>query len=198
MIKSAIARMIEIGNAKGLIFDCDGTLVDSMPLHMKAWEHAFTTVGEEYNHTYLDSKKGMKESDIIELYNKDFNKNLNAHQIVNIKHDYFNNHLKFLNPINPIVDVVINFHRKLPMSVVSGSMRKIVHHELEIIGIKDKFDFILTADDPFKPKPAPDKFIEAARLMNLAPEHCLVFEDGDLGIVAARKAGMKTIDIREL
>ncbi len=190
--------MIEIGDAKGLIFDCDGTLVDSMPLHMEAWEHAFITIDEEYNHTYLDSKKGMKESDIIELYNKDFNKNLNARQLVQIKHEYFNNHQKFLKPIKQVVDVVTKYHRKLPMGVVSGSMREIVHRELEIVGIIDKFDYILTADDPFKPKPAPDKFFEAARLMNLPPEDCLVFEDGDLGIIAAQKAGMKTVDIRKI
>ena len=198
MIKNKIMSMIKIGDTKGLIFDCDGTLVDSMPLHMEAWKHAFLVVGEEYNHTYLDSKKGMKESDIIELYNKDFKKSLNAEQIVKIKHQYFNNHLRFLKPIQEVVDIVINYHGKLPMGVVSGSIREIVHGELEIIDIKDKFNFILTADDPYKPKPAPDKFFEAARLMNLNPKDCLVFEDGDLGIEAAEKAGMKTIDIREI
>lgn len=190
--------MINIGDVKGLIFDCDGTLVDSMPLHMEAWKHAFQIVREDYNHAYLNSKKGMKESEIIELYNKKFNKRLNPEEIVKIKHEYFNNQLKFLKPIAPIVDVVFQYHGKLPMSVVSGSVRKTVHDELEIIGIKNKFDYILTADDNFKPKPAPDKFLEAARLMNLNPKDCLVFEDGDLGIIAAQIAGMRTIDVREI
>ena len=185
-----------IGNAKGLIFDCDGTLVDSMPLHMDAWKHAFLCVNEDYNQEYLDSKKGMKESDIIEIYNRDFHKNLDPEILVFIKHQYFNEHFKLLKPIKKIVDVVDENHKRLPMSVVSGSRRDIVHRELEFIGIKDKFDFILTADDKFKPKPAPDKFLEAARLMKLDPEDCLVFEDGDLGINAAKIAGMKTIDVR--
>ena len=154
--------MIKIGDAKGLIFDCDGTLVDSRSLHMEAWKHAFLAVNDEYKHAYLDSKKGMKESDIIELYNKDFNKNLIADQIVKIKHDCFNNHLRYLEPIQQIVDVVIKFHGKLPMNVVSGSKRDIVNCELDIICIKDKLDYIFTADNAFKPKPAPDKFIEVA------------------------------------
>lgn len=190
--------MIDITKVKGLIFDCDGTLVDSMPLRMKAWQHAFKIVKEDYNHAYLDSKKGMKESEIIELYNKEFDKRLNPEEIVKIKHEYFNIQLKSLKPITPIVNVVFQYHGKLPMCVVSGSVRKTVHEELEIIGIKNKFDYILTADDNFKPKPAPDKFLEAARLMNLNPEDCLVFEDGDLGILAAQIAGMRTIDVREI
>jgi HAD superfamily hydrolase (TIGR01509 family) len=190
--------MIEIGDAKGLIFDCDGTLVDSMPLHMEAWKHAFQIMKEDYNYAYLDSKKGMKESEIIELYNKEFNKRLNPEAIIKIKHEYFNNQLKFLKPIAPVVDLVFQYHRKLPMGVVSGSLRKTVHAELEIIGIIEKFDYILTANDNFKPKPAPDKFLEAARLMKLNPEDCLVFEDGDLGIKAAQLAGMKTMDVRNV
>ena len=190
--------MIEIGNARGLIFDCDGTLIDSMPLHMKAWEHAFFSIGEVYNHTYLDSKKGMKESDIIELYNKDFSRTIDPHQTVQIKHNYFKAHLELLKPIQPVVDIVLKYYGVKNMGVVSGSTREIVHQELEVIGIKDKFDYILTADDPFKPKPAPDKFFEAARRMNLSPEDCLVFEDGDLGILAAQKAGMRTIDVRKI
>ncbi len=190
--------MIDIGDAKGLIFDCDGTLVDSMPLHMEAWKHAFQIVKEDYNHAYLDSKKGMKESEIIELYNKEFNKRLNPEEIVKIKHEYFNNQLKSLKPIAPIVHIVCQYHGKLPMGVVSGSVRRTVHDELEIIGIKNKFDYILTADDNFKAKPAPDKFFEAARLMNVNPEDCLVFEDSDLGLLAAQMAGMQTIDVREI
>ena len=136
--------MINVDDAKGLIFDCDGTLVDSMPLHMEAWKHAFHAVDAQYNHAYLDSKRGMKESDIVNLYNKDFNKNLNADKIIKIKHEYFNNHLRYLKPIQQITDIVTKYYRKLPMGLVSGSLREIVHKELEIINPQRKGENIIS------------------------------------------------------
>jgi HAD superfamily hydrolase (TIGR01509 family) len=189
---------INIGDAEGLIFDCDGTLVDSMPLHMEAWKYAFEQLGANYDRDFLYSKKGMKETDIIDSYNLRFKTNLNAGKLVKVKHDYFIRHMNDLKPIQPVTDVVHKYYGKIPMGVVSGSLRDIVFQELEIIEIKNKFQFILTADDPFKPKPAPDKFFEAARLMNLHPSRCLVFEDGDSGIFAAKSAGMMIVDVREL
>lgn len=189
--------MIDIGNAKGLIFDCDGTLVDSMPMHMKAWKYAFDKVGADYHYDYLYSKKGMKELEIIKHYNENFNTNLDPDEIVKIKHDYFIKHIKSLKSIQPVEDVVHTYYGKLPMGVVSGSVKEIVHKELEVIGLKNKFEYILTADDPIKPKPAPDKFLKAARMMDIAPKDCLVFEDGDSGIAAAKAAGMMVFDVRK-
>jgi HAD superfamily hydrolase (TIGR01509 family) len=164
---------------------------------MKAWEEAFKFFNEKFDFDYLYSLKGMKEIEIIELYNKKFGTNINPEEIVSKKHIYFKDNINSVKPIEPIVKIAEENFGKLPLAIVSGSVQSIVHKELEVVGIFHLFRTILTADDPFKPKPAPDIFYAAADKLNTAPEHCLVFEDGDPGLEAAKKAGMQTVDVRE-
>jgi HAD superfamily hydrolase (TIGR01509 family) len=190
-------RRIEVPEyIKGLIFDCDGTLVDSMPLHMKAWEYVITSYGGRWDLNFFNAKKGMPEEKIVGQYNEHFSTNFNPVEVVNKKHQYFRAHALEFEPIPHVLDVVIRYRDKLPMAVVSGGVREIVHLELEAIHIKDCFKSILTADDDIKPKPAPDIFLEAAKRIGAAPELCQAFEDGDLGLEAARLAGMLATDIR--
>jgi beta-phosphoglucomutase-like phosphatase (HAD superfamily) len=183
-------------NIKGLIFDCDGTLVDSMPLHMKAWEEAFKQFNIKFDYDFLIAQKGMKETEIIEKYNKTFGTNLVPREIVSAKHDYFQNNIESVTAIIPIVDIAKSYFKKYPLAVVSGSVKDIVHKELKVTGIFDLFDVILTADDPFKPKPSPDIFYAAAEKINVSPKDCVVFEDGDPGLEAAVNAGMQIVDVR--
>ena len=184
-------------DVQALIFDCDGTLVDSMPLHMKSWEKAFKFFNIRFDYDYLFSLKGMKELEIIKSYNKKFGTNLNPEETVNKKHNIYFKNINSVKPIEPIVKIATEYFGKFPLAVVSGSVRDIVRKELEVIGIFHLFNTILTANDPFKPKPAPDIFYEAAKRLNVSPENCLVFEDDDPGLEAAVKAGMKMIDVRE-
>jgi len=181
---------------KGLIFDCDGTLVDSMPMHMHAWRQAFQQTDNEYDHDLLFSLKGMKETDVIITYNQHHRTNLDPDEMVRIKHGFLSKVIPNVQPINIVVDIARNYHGQMPLAVVSGSPKNIVHPELEAIGIFNLFDTILTADDPFKPKPAPDIFLEAANRMGIEPGRCQVFEDGDPGLESARNAGMLATDIR--
>ena len=184
-------------NIRGLIFDCDGTLVDSMPLHMEAWKAAFMKYDVYYNEDFLFSLKGMKETEIIDLYNKKFNTILNPQQMVNTKHKFFIENISSVKRIEQIVQIAEHYYEKLPLAVVSGSVSKIVTLELKAIGIINLFKVILTADDPYKPKPSPDIFLAAASILNLDPKSCLVYEDGDAGLEAASRAGMETVDIRK-
>jgi len=95
-----------------------------------------------------------------------------------------------------VVEVVRKYHGALPMAVASGGTRRNIGLQLETLQLKKYFEVILSADDDIKPKPAPDIFLEAARRLGVEPEHCQVFEDGDLGLDAARTAGMLATDIR--
>ncbi len=181
---------------KGLIFDCDGTLVDSMPFHMKAWEHVITSAGGPWDFEFFFSKKGMPEAEIVALFNSHYARSLDPGGIVKAKHEYFRAHASDFKPVPHVLDVVLRYRGILPMAVVSGGVREIVGLELEALHIKECFITILTADDDIRPKPAPDIFLEAARRIGVAPEQCQVFEDGDLGLRAARLAGMLATDIR--
>lgn len=182
---------------KALIFDCDGTLVDSMPLHMKSWEYAIHKFNAHFDYDFFFSRKGMKETDIIKIYNSQFNTNLNEKEILNAKHEFFLNNIHEIKPIKDVVDIVENYKNIFPMAVVSGGVKKIVNEELRIIGIDKYFDAVLTADDSIKPKPAPDMFLAASKIINVPAQFCQVFEDGDLGIEAALKAKMIVTDVRE-
>jgi HAD superfamily hydrolase (TIGR01549 family) len=181
---------------QGLIFDCDGTLVDSMPLHMKAWEYAITSAGGSWNYEYLFSKKGMQSKDILALYNKKFHLSLDIRDVVAKKQEYFRSHFKEMQEIRIVTDVVRRYAGKLPMAVASGGSRSNVTLQLELAGIQKYFSVVITADDDVKPKPSPDIFLEAARRIGIEPTLCQVFEDGDIGIDAAVAAGMLATDIR--
>ena len=184
-------------NTKGLIFDCDGTLVDSMPVHMEAWENTLKNLKAFYDYDLFFSARGMKEKDIVNLYNKKYHTTWDPSKIVEAKHDYFRKHLSNIKPIQPVVDIVKEYLSLLPMAVVSGGTKEIITAELNAINILNHFKVVLTADDLFKPKPAPDLFIEAARILDISYNECQVFEDADLGIEAAKNAGMMITDVRQ-
>jgi HAD superfamily hydrolase (TIGR01509 family) len=193
-------KIIEVPEyIKGLIFDCDGTLVDSMPLHMKAWQHAITQAGGEWNYDFIFSKKGMQGKDILALYNKSFGTNLDVEHTVHIKQEYFHKYCAEMKPIDTVVDIVHRYASQLPIAIASGGSRENVLLSLELTGIKEYFAVIITADDKnVQPKPSPEIFLEAARRIHINPQLCQVFEDGDIGLEAAHSAGMLATDIREL
>lgn len=189
--------MIEVpGFINGLIFDCDGTLADSMPLHMEAWQEALRLHGGKYDYEFFSSKKGMKETEIVALYNEQFHSALSITDVVAEKHRYFLRHIHKVKPLKSVVSIVRRHSGVMPMAVVSGSVREIVTGELRVLGIENLFKVILTGDDPFKQKPAPDMFTEAARILGVPPSQCQVFEDADLGLLAAVNAGMVATDVR--
>jgi HAD superfamily hydrolase (TIGR01509 family) len=180
----------------GLVFDCDGTLVDSMPLHMEAWEHALHRHGGTYDLDFFMDKRGMHEEAIIALHNAHFGEALDSRRVVAAKHAHFRRHLHTLAPVAVVAEVAHRHAGALPMAVVSGGAREIVARELEVAGLDGLFAAIVTADDPVAPKPAPDGFLAAARLLAVPPELCQAFEDGDLGLRAAAAAGMLATDVR--
>jgi len=184
------------GHIKGLIFDCDGTLVDSMPVHMMAWEHSVKLQGGVWDFQYFFSKKGMPDKEIIESYNADFGASLDLPRTMHCKDEYFRSRRDQLKPVRPVVEIAHRYKNLLPMAVASGSTKANVDFQLETLGIKNYFNVILTADDGIAPKPSPDIFLKAASRLGIAPGLCQVFEDGELGLEAAHRAGMHATDVR--
>ena len=183
-------------SAKALIFDCDGTLADTMPFHMEAWKEAFAKFGETCPEKFLEPLKGMKEETIVDLFNERYKRQVNSRKLVEEKHKLFLGKLHQVKPVEPVVNIVNTYKNKLPMAIVSGGTRENILLTLHVIDLEGVFDTILTADDNIKPKPAPDIFVEAAWQLKVNPRDCLVFEDGDIGLQAARDAGMMVVDVR--
>ena len=181
---------------QGLIFDCDGTLVDSMPLHMEAWKYVLENIGVTFDYDFFFSKKGMEETSIVRLFNSHSGVGLDPHEVVRAKHRYFRDHINGTKPIAPVVDIARRYHTILPIAVASGGSRANVVGQLEAVGILDLFPTIVTADDAVKPKPDPEIFLVTAARMGILPQYCQVFEDGEAGLEAAQKAGMHPTDIR--
>lgn len=191
--------MIEIppGTA-GLLFDCDGTLADTMPLHYRAWHETLLCYGVDCPRAFIDQHAGVPTRLIVEHVNRDFAVELDPVRIADEKESRFSKRLHESQPVEEVVATAKAYAGRLPMGVVSGGTRDLVLPTLQAIGVLDLFEVIVTADDPVRPKPAPDVFLEGARRLGVEPTRCHVFEDGEPGIIAARAAGMSVTDVRQL
>ena len=183
------------GDFGGFIFDCDGTLADSMPLYHRAWQRALTAHGASFDFTWelFMSRAGMSTALTVEGLNLEFGTMLEAVSIEAHHHAEYLALIDEVQPIAAIVDVARKYFGKLPMSVASGGARPLVERTLELIGVKGLFPIVVVAADVPRGKPEPDIFLLAAARMGVPPEACLVFEDGEPGLIAARRAGMQAV-----
>lgn len=184
---------------KGLIFDLDGTLADTMPYHFKGWRVACQKFGAEIDTAFLRKHTGspgwLIATEILKKNN--LNESVTIDQIVTEKLIEFSKDQHKVKPIYPVAEIVKKYHGILPMAVGTGGHREAVERTLEITGLRKYFDIVITANDVDNFKPHPETFLKCADLMNVAPEFIEVFEDGDLGIEAAITAGMVATDVRD-
>lgn len=183
-------------NTRALIFDCDGTLADTMPLHLICWRKAMRELGGDITPDEFWGWAGVPTKPIIEMLNKRHGYTIDPDAGGELKERYYLDAVHRVEPIREVVDVVEQYRGKLPMAVATGGQLFVVTQTLQTIGLIDAFDAIVTADDVAHGKPAPDIFLESARRLNTPPEHCIVFEDADNGVVAAKAAGMAYVDVR--
>jgi len=183
---------------KALIFDLDGTLADTMPWHYQAWQKACLRFGIVMDTAFLQAHTGAPGWKIAEEVIAINGKTgiVSPEDIMSIKLEEFLAIQHNVTPIEPVIALVRKYHGKLPMSVGTGGHREAVEKTLEIVGIREYFDIIVTANDVTHHKPHPETFLKCAELMGVDPAECEVFEDGDLGIEAARRAGMIATDVR--
>jgi beta-phosphoglucomutase family hydrolase len=181
---------------KGLIFDLDGTLSDSLPVHVATWN----MVGEKYGFTFdpqiVYEMTGRPTIEFAKRIVEQYGLSADPTEMVRMKQQAFWGKANLLRPIHEVVSIVKKYYGKLPMSVGTGAGRKSAEVQLKTLDILRYFDAVVTAEDVTRHKPDPDTFLECARLMGVEPKYCQVFEDGDLGITAAEKAGMMVTDVR--
>lgn len=185
--------------AKALIFDCDGTLVNSFPVYSRAWAAGFSLSGVTMSDQWYEARNGLSEHVLMDDFERDHGVVLDRAKVVATMRSHYHDNLDaFLAEISLITDIARRFSGKLPMAVASGGPRELVTRSLDALGLTPLFQSIITFDDVLKPKPEPDLFLRAAKELGIEPRKCLVFEDSPQGIQAAHAAGMSVIDVTAL
>ena len=183
------------GSFKAYLFDCDGTIADSMPLHYVAWKKALAEWNCEFSEDLFYGLGGLRATEIINTLNQKHDLNMPAKDVSRRKEELYFESLPQLKAVPEVLEHIEASHGRIPFAVVSGSPRDSVTASLEILNILDRFDTLVCAGDYQKGKPDPEPFLVAAKRLGVAPEDCLVFEDTDMGIQAATAAGMTSVRI---
>jgi beta-phosphoglucomutase family hydrolase len=182
--------------AEALIFDLDGTLADSLPLHNECWVELCKTFNYRYDAKRMFKMTGMPTRKFAEFIKNDSNCALTVEEIMQAKQQLFLSKAHTIKPFEATASLVKKHYGKIPMSIGTGGSKKSAHLILEAIGMLQYFDFVVTSDDVENHKPNPDTFLKCAKLMNIEPSKCQVFEDGEPGMIAAEKAGMIVTDVK--
>lgn len=181
-----------------LIFDCDGTLTDSMPLHYVAWCRTLDRHGIDFPEDRFYAMGGIPTDKIIEILSDEQGIIADVGAVAAEKEREFLLTLGDVRPNPPVCEIARQHHGRLPMAVASGGIRSVVIDQLVKIEMHRHFDVIVAAEDTERHKPEPDVFLEAAKRLLIPANRCLVFEDTDIGVTAAQRAGMDFVDVRTL
>ncbi len=176
--------------AKALIFDLDGTLADSMPVHFQAYKNILKEYGIRFTPELFGTLAGIPAVETIEKLNEIFGTRMDPQQTGMLKEREYEIIMHKIEPVVPVVDLVKKYHGKLPMAIGTGGYKRLAWKTLKILGLDTFFDILISSEDVTCPKPHPETFLKCAELLGTDPAFCQVFEDGQPGIVAARAAGM--------
>jgi beta-phosphoglucomutase family hydrolase len=181
---------------RAAIFDCDGTLADTMPLHYQAWVAALRERKAEMSEQLFYDLGGVPTRDIARILNDRCGYSLDVEETAAAKEAYYEQLLPQAQPVEPVVALVHEYRGTYPLAVASGGIRRLVERTIHALGIADCFDAVCTAEEITRGKPDPELFLLAAARLGVPPADCVVFEDSDLGLEAARRAAMQLVDIR--
>ena len=183
------------GSFSALIFDCDGTLVDTAPAHLRALQQALEPLSMSPGWYY--PRVGLSPDALLDEYEAQLSGSAPARQGIFERYNVaFQSGLSTIEEINVIAAIARDWHGRVPMAVASNGIRRNVEATLRVTKLLPLFDCIVAAEDVVHGKPEPDVFLEAARRMKVKPDRCVVFEDSNEGLEAASRAGMRGIDIR--
>lgn len=193
----AITMRLELpaGEFRAYLFDCDGTIVDSMPLHYVAWKKALGEWNCEFEEELFYAWGGRPVTEIIAALNQMQGLSMPVDAVAKRKENLYFELENELRAIPEVIEHIEAKHGHIPLAVVSGSRRKSVEHSLSALGLLGKFDVLICAEDYARGKPAPDCFLTAASRLGVEPGDCLVFEDTEMGIKAATAAGMASVRV---
>jgi len=192
-----VKKLTVDSRAKGLIFDLDGTIADTMPVHFEVYRRILMEYGVDFTPAIFDTMAGIPAVGTFELVNKMYNLNLNAHEMGHYKEAEYEKMMHLIEPIGPVVDIIHEYYGKLPMAVGTGGYTRLAWKTLKILDLDKYFQVLVSSEDVLNHKPHPDTFLKCAELLGVEPRYCQVFEDGKLGIQAAEAAGMMAVNVTE-
>ena len=189
---------MKVREVRGLIFDCDGTLADTMPLHWRAWQAVLQRHPFQFTEKRFYSLGGIPSRDILSLLSSEQGIPIDPLAVSREKESEYLPLIAQVEPVNVVVGIAREHQGKMPLAVASGGLRRTIEHVLNHLGIRQLFLAVVTSEDVERQKPAPDIFLEAARRIGVPPRFCRAYEDTDLGLEAIRAAGMEAVDVRQL
>lgn len=181
-----------------LIFDCDGTLADTLPVHFQAWSRVLGREGATLPVDWYGERTGLTAAEFIQAFNHDFGYALECRLIEPERQRQFAQLINQVESVPAVAAIAQAHFGQVPMAVASNGQRSVVEATVAAIQLQSLFETIVTLNDVQVGKPAPDLFLLAAERMDVDPRACIVYEDSDLGLEAARRAGMRSIDVRVL
>ena len=193
--RSGMKLKLPEGEFRAYLFDCDGTIADSMPLHYNAWKAVLAEWNCEYPEDVFYAWGGKPVRNIIADLNEINGLEMPIEAVATRKESLYLAQLPQLKAIPEVLELIEAEYGRIPFAVVSGSTRDSVVGSLTVLGLLEKFDAIVSADDYKRGKPAPDGYLMAAARLGVAPADCLVFEDTEMGIEAATAAGMASVKV---
>ncbi len=183
---------------RALIFDCDGTLADSMPLHWRAWDTVCRRHGICFPEERFYALGGVPSRQILAMLKAEQRLDFDPLQVSQEKEEAYLPLMAQLRPVEAVAAIARAHRGVLPMGVATGGQSRVIGKILRHLEMADWFGAVVTSEDVVNQKPAPDIFLEAARRLGVAPGHCRAYEDTDLGMAAIRAAGMEAVDVRSL
>jgi beta-phosphoglucomutase-like phosphatase (HAD superfamily) len=181
-----------------MVFDCDGTLADTMPLHWHAWQLITQRHNLHFSEDRFYSLGGVPSRDILRMLAEEQGRPLDHIAVAHEKENAYLPLMSQVGPIHEVVEIATANFGKIPLAVASGGTQQIVCDVLEHLKIRHLFAAVVTSEMVKHQKPAPDIFLEAARRIGVEPAFCRAYEDTDLGLQAIRSAGMDAVDVRKL
>jgi beta-phosphoglucomutase-like phosphatase (HAD superfamily) len=181
-----------------LIFDCDGTLADTLPVHFQTWSTSLKAVGADISKEWYYQYCGTSAKEMLQLLKDLFGYEFDSESVIASRQKHYRTLIHMIKEIQAIAEIVRTHYGKVPIAVASGGERSVLEATLDSIKFRNFFDTIVSIDDVERGKPEPDIFLLASQRLGVAPEDCIVYEDSDGGLEAARRAGMRSIDVRIL
>lgn len=183
---------------QALIFDCDGTLADTLPVHLQTWLMSLQAVGADISRNWYYQYCGTSAREMLQILKAEFGYQFDSEEVAQARQKHYQSLLNTVKEVQAVAEIVRSHYQKVPMAVASGGEKVVLEATLNNIGMRDYFDVVVSIDDVERGKPEPDIFLLASQRLGIAPQDCIVYEDSEGGLEAARRAKMRSIDVRVL